>query len=217
MQYYLSGGAEKAIIISVIITKVFVIRGEEGMTLINTRSHIVLDKERMQKFAFQLGSTYSAIFELNLTANEYSTLFYTKERFAIGQAGTRKDFIRIAKEHVHEQDVKPFLAMFEKGALQEVIKKDTYSVVEFRCLSEDQEYKWMRVLMIPDEIEKNTVLCFMTDIDAQKRCELLEKKNAELSALVARMSSQINEIEKQHNPVFRVPSAKRQAKSLAVR
>lgn len=152
------------------------------MGIINTKSHIVLDKEGIRRYAELLHLTYGAIFEINIRMNAYQALFYTERRFPCVDAGEGKEFIATAKQYIHPEDLNSFLSIFRRKKLKEIIKNKVHETVDFRGMDMDGQYRWMRVLLIQDETEKDTILCFMLDIDRIKKCEQLEKENRELRA-----------------------------------
>lgn len=160
------------------------------MAPINTRNHIVLDKESLQKYVTTLGTGCIAIFEIDLKEDMYGTLVHLGGRHATAETGSRGMLIRDMESWVHEEDLQKCKDCFERNSLRSVIRGAHYEDIELRCLSHDGTYRWIRILITPDEIEKDTILCFVNDIDDRKRCEFLEKKNAELSALIARLYSE---------------------------
>lgn len=152
------------------------------MGIINTKSHIVLDKEGIKKYAELLNLSYGAIFEINVRMNAYQALFYTERRFPCVDAGEGKEFIATAKQYVHPEDLNPFLAIFRRKKLKDIIKNNACETVDFRGMDEEGRYRWMRAMLLADETENDTVMCFMLDIDLIKRCEALEEENRELRA-----------------------------------
>lgn len=165
------------------------------MAAINTRNHIVLDKESLQKYAASLGTECIVIFEIDLKEDVYGTLIQMKKDELTAESGSRSDLLEGAENQIHKDDLQRFRALFEKQTLWNIVSKGGYESLELRCLDGRGEYRWMRIAVTADEVEKNTVLCFITDIDAKKRCEFLEKRNAELCALVSRLSSSQTETE----------------------
>ncbi len=51
------------------------------MSIINTRSHIVLDKEGLKNYADLLNLSYGGIVEINTKLDAYQVLCYTEKRF----------------------------------------------------------------------------------------------------------------------------------------
>lgn len=167
------------------------------MAPINTRSHIVLDKESMKKYAASMGAMYTGIFEIDLKEECYNTLFCTNEIQFISQDGTAEDFMKSAMDHIHPEDLKTFFSTFGIESLRRVLKQNEPESVEFRCFSPGSEYQWVRILITPDEVEKDRVLCFISDIHAQKRCEMLEEQNVKLTTLLTRLyNSNIKEADR---------------------
>lgn len=152
------------------------------MGIINTKSHIVLDKEGIKKYAELLNLSYGAIFEINVRMNAYQALFYTDRRFPCVDAGEGKEFIATAKQYIHPDELSPFLSIFRRKKLKDIIKNNACETVDFRGMDEDGQYRWMRALLLADETENDTVMCFMLDIDLIKRYEVLERENQELRA-----------------------------------
>lgn len=193
--------------------------GKEGMAIINTRSHIVLNKEYIKKYSEMLDSAYVAIFEINTGLDAYQRMFSTGERFPQIEAGTGKEFIKAAKKYVHTEDINRFLAIFRRKNLSDVIKAQKQGSAEFRGLTPEGQYRWMRVLLAPDETEKNTLLCFMIDIDAQKRCSILEQENRELLEKINTLSQHQGQmaVPRTGRKIFNLPSYRRRIKETAVK
>lgn len=145
------------------------------MAIINTRSHIVLDKEGLRNYADLMNLSYRAILELNTKMDAYQVLFHTGDGFPGISAGTGQELLAAAKQHVHKDEQKELLSAFRKRKLQSIIKKGIYKSIDFRSLSPEGDYRWMRAFLIPDETASDTILCILMDIEMQKRCVMLER------------------------------------------
>ncbi|MCQ4636243.1 PAS domain-containing protein [Anaerovorax odorimutans] len=187
------------------------------MAPINTRNHIVLDKESLKRYTASLGGGYTAIFEMDLNEATYETFFFTEERYFIAQSGLREEMLNQAEKQIHPEDLPLFISMFEEKNLRTIVRQGGYDSIEFRCSSAGRDYRWMRILLTPDEMEKDTVLCFISDIDAIKRCEFLEKRNAELTDLIVRLHGTLSESGKKRDQVLNIADYQRQLTEAVLR
>ena len=73
------------------------------MSIINTRSHIVLDKEGLKNYADLLNLSYGGIVEINTKLDAYQVLCYTEKRFPGINAGTGRELFTTAKKYVHKE------------------------------------------------------------------------------------------------------------------
>ncbi len=185
------------------------------MAIINTRSHIVLDKESIKKYVSTLKLAYSAIFEINTKLNAYQAVFCTENSFPALEAGSGEDFVETARQCIHSGDVQEFLAAFRRKKLRKIMKEDGCQTVDFRLLTDDGSNRWMRAVLIPDETDKHTLLCFMLDISMEKRCEELEAKNAALLAQLAGKDRKESYIPKRKRSNFTIPIGKKKIKKTA--
>lgn len=166
------------------------------MAVINTRNHIVLDKEDLRNYADMLNIAYGAIIEINTEMDAYQMLFDTQTRFPGMNAGTGKELLRTVKQYVHQEDRKTLMAAFRRKKLQNIIRNHKYEAIEFRGLSSEGDFRWMRAFLIPDETVSDTIFCLLLDIELQKQCKKLEKENQELR-------KRLRQYEQQQEPMKR--------------
>ncbi|MFR7984587.1 MAG: PAS domain-containing protein [Clostridia bacterium] len=150
------------------------------MSIINTRSHIVLDKEGLKNYADLLNLSYGGIVEINTKLDAYQVLCYTEKRFPGINAGTGRELVTTVKKYVHKEDRKRLFSAFRRKKLRSIIQNNEHESVDFRGRLPEGTYRWMRAFLIPDETANDTVLCLLLDIEIQKRCEMLEQENQQL-------------------------------------
>lgn len=128
-------------------------------------------------------SVYDELFELDLGENRYRILYCEGEKYVLPPTeGALTQLVSGASaELVHPDDRAAFLRFWSLEDLLERLGGQGSLKGEFRKLCTDGSWRWVLQTIVPlrrDAGEGQIVLCFVQDIDSQKRKELEEEATA---------------------------------------
>lgn len=132
----------------------------------------------------QMG-TYDELFELNFTANTYKILFHKKDKYMIPAMEGDLDILcqDVADHMIHPDDRERFLEFWDRDRMVQRLGTDErYGMVsgQFRKRLVTGGYCWAAQLVLPlchEERDDQIVMCFIQDIDDQKKGELKLQDN----------------------------------------
>ncbi|MCD7990377.1 MAG: EAL domain-containing protein [Clostridia bacterium] len=124
-------------------------------------------------------SAYDELFELNFTRDYYKILYHQEGKYVIpAPEGTLSSMVRDVSEHmIHPGDAKRFLEFWEPERITSSLLNPNDSHVlkgEFRKRKVDNTWCWVAQIVVPilkGAGDEDIVMCFIQDIDEQKRRE----------------------------------------------
>ena len=124
-------------------------------------------------------SAYDELFELNFTRDYYKILYHQEGKYVIpAPEGTLGSMVRDVSEHmIHPDDARRFLTFWDPERITSCLwDRDDSRVLkgEFRKRKVDGTWCWVAQIVVPilnGAEDENIVMCFIQDIDEQKRRE----------------------------------------------
>ncbi|MBS6644283.1 MAG: EAL domain-containing protein [Clostridiaceae bacterium] len=129
-------------------------------------------------------SAYDELFELNLTRDSYKILYHTEGKYVIPAKEGRMGEMRtdVADHMIHPEDRERFLEFWNLESVISRIQEENGSHVlkgEFRKRKVDGGYCWVAQTVVPiseNEKDDKLIMCFIQDIDEQKKKELEDRR-----------------------------------------
>ena len=124
-------------------------------------------------------SAYDELFELNFTRDSYKILYHQEGKYVIpAPEGTLSSMVQEVSEHmIHPEDARRFLEFWEPGRIASCLWDQHGSHIlkgEFRKRKVDGTWCWVVQIVVPilsGAKDEDIVMCFIQDIDEQKRRE----------------------------------------------
>ena len=128
-------------------------------------------------------SAYDELFELNFTRDYYKILYHQEGKYVIpAPEGTLSSMVQEVSEHmIHPEDARRFLEFWEPGRIASCLSDQHASRIlkgEFRKRKVDGTWCWVAQIVVPilsGAEDEDIVMCFIQDIDEQKRSPAPEK------------------------------------------
>ncbi|MEA4972809.1 MAG: GGDEF domain-containing protein [Candidatus Metalachnospira sp.] len=150
----------------------------------NVSENVMIDEDKLKKYAPILCSTYESLFEINLTTGIINTVFYnggTKEAKSFYKT---KDLKNTLVQTIKNRDRKKINSFFSKSTFKDILKNGYSSRAEFGMMSNEGDSKSLRMCLTPyygtvDEI----ILCCNYIIKSDNKDEKLMRLNADFNNL----------------------------------
>lgn len=143
--------------------------------------------EKNKSLFYNLADTtiYDELFELNLLSDTYKILFHQKDKFTVPapEGSIDQMCMEMADNMISPEDRDRFLDFFHLETLSErLLLHDRILKGEFQKKLINGGYCWssMTLVLFPcGESREQIVMCFVQDIDAQKKREAMEQEKRE--------------------------------------
>lgn len=141
-------------------------------------SHIV------EQYAAALRGIYDELYELNVTRDTYRVIYHVSGKYvAPPPSGALHKGVAYFTEHiVHPEDRNRFRRFCDPEAVSAAFAAGRESDIgEFRLRREDGEFHWVSLTVFPVRApahEDRKYLCFIMDIAAKKRAEVIAQQHA---------------------------------------
>lgn len=130
----------------------------------NQQGRIVRDAQLEQEYAGSLSGIFDELVECSTVTGQCRGIFYTEGKCRLSLNRSIDDFSSFAWEHVHAEECRSFLAVFNRDFFNKVAEGRKMVRCEFRCRCPEGNYTWLKVLLIPEKEQKDIVLCYVADL-----------------------------------------------------
>lgn len=133
------------------------------------------------------------IIEINLDSGTSTTERNEKEKYSIPEISnvTKQVVLQILRDSIHPEDGNRYIAFWNESDMIERILKSPNKVVseEFRQKKLDGTWGWVRQdLRLKDTKEHEVVLCYITDIDEEKKMDDILLQEIEKTRRIDRLT-----------------------------
>ena len=165
-------------------------------------THMIQDPYKFKKYSAYFMDVYDQMNEIDPETLQVNHIFLRKDKFPIFQEGTALP--TVAKENVHPNDLDRFYEFIE-----DFKDNKTTSFIEFRVLTVDGGYVWVRLISqkVKFNGKERWLFCFF-DINESKKAARLKEDNESLMSAIISENTDIFEFDVSKGRIYKLNKAK---------